>query len=74
MKKLCLLLAVLACGLTASRPRLAGQASSAAFPLEEATVAQLQDWMAARTQRDRLPSCTSSALRKSTGGVRPCDL
>mgnify|MGYP003694380679 CR=1 FL=1 len=49
MKKLCLLLVVFACGLTASRPRLAGQSSSASFPLEEATIAQLQDWMAAGT-------------------------
>jgi amidase len=53
VKKLCLLLVVLACGLAVSRPRLAGQASSASFPLEEATVAQLQDWMAAGTYSAR---------------------
>jgi amidase len=53
MKKLCLLLVVFACGLTASRPRLAGQSPSASFPLEEATVAQLQDWMAAGTYSAR---------------------
>ena len=53
MKKLCLLLVIFLCGLTASRPRLAGQSSSASFPLEEATAAQLQDWMAAGTYSAR---------------------
>src|SRR4029450_13501129 len=42
-----------ACRLLSSRPRLAGQSLSASFPLEEATVAQLQDWMAAGTYSAR---------------------
>jgi amidase len=36
-----------------SRPGRAGQASSAPFPLEEVTIAQLQDWMAAGTYSAR---------------------
>jgi amidase len=47
MRKLWFLLVVLACAsFSVSRPRLAGQSPTASFPLEEAAVAQLQDWMA----------------------------
>src|SRR5262249_30390606 len=48
MRRLCLLLMILAgIGLAASRSEIAGQETLAAFPLEEATVGQLQDWMSA---------------------------